>query len=730
MQVIVDPEELAARQLTIDDVRMALRGQNADTSGGDFWEGKRRYVVRTLGQFRSPEQVEAVILARRDDAPVYVRDVAEVELGYKKPDGMVRRYGTGVIAVNALRETGANVLDVMDGLRRARAELNEGILKSRDLELTQVYDETEYIYSAIGLVQTNIVVGGLLTVAVLLLFLRSGRSTLVIGLAIPTSIIGTFLVLSLLGRSLNVISLAGMAFAVGMLVDNAVVVLENIYQHYQKGEGVFRAVGPGHEGGLGRRPVVDVDDPGGLPAGPVHPGGGRAALPRHRAGDQRGGRPLADRLDHGDPDGGGLDPQGARRRRGGRRRRARQRQRQRQGVERPCRQRAIPVRGPARADRPGGGRAGPLGRAPAARRDGPRLRPGRHRAGRLAPAGGPAAARRGRPDGRRLGRRQLPDDAEGGVPALGQPEPRDGHPAAAAGVQPRRAGADGRADPGVAAALLGRRGGQPRGRGARLPGDRRLLLRRPGPADLHGRPLRRPAAGRRAGAADPLAERRHPGDRAGRQAVEPLRAGADGRPDRRGRGRRARAREAGLDRRPGPRQGHAADPRRPGPPGAEPRPLEPRGPRDPQVGAGRRPDGQRHDPRLHGRRPGRRRLRLGLLPGRRQDRPDDHRPGAVRRPDPGPAIAGDRHPRRPARPAGRGGRHRAGQRPRADQPPRAPAGDHHRGHPAARDAAAGGDGPDPRRDRRAARGVGRADRPLPDQPGRDRRQAPGDLELA
>ncbi len=168
-----------------------------------------------------------------------------VHLGYKKPDGMVRRYGTSNIAINAIRDTGANVLDVMAGLREATAELNDGPLATQGLELNQVYDETDYIYSAIGLVKDNIIVGGLLTIAVLLLFLRSGRSTLIIGLAIPTSIIGTFLILSLLGRSLNVISLAGLAFAVGMLVDNAVVVLENIYQHYQRGETVLRAVGRG-----------------------------------------------------------------------------------------------------------------------------------------------------------------------------------------------------------------------------------------------------------------------------------------------------------------------------------------------------------------------------------------------------------------------------------------------------------------------------------------------------
>jgi HAE1 family hydrophobic/amphiphilic exporter-1 len=85
MQVTVDPERLAARQLTIADVRRALRNQNKDSSGGDFWEGKRRYLVRTLGQFRSPEQVAGVIVARHNDAPVYLRDVADVRLGYKNP---------------------------------------------------------------------------------------------------------------------------------------------------------------------------------------------------------------------------------------------------------------------------------------------------------------------------------------------------------------------------------------------------------------------------------------------------------------------------------------------------------------------------------------------------------------------------------------------------------------------------------------------------------------------
>lgn len=285
LQVVVDAEKLAARQVTLTQVRDVLRGQNRDTSAGDFSEDKRRWVVRTLGEFRSPEQVENQLLAVRDGAPVYVRDVAEVRLGYKKPAGLVRRFGESCIAVNCIRETGANVLDVMAGLAAVNAQLNADVLGPRGLRLTQVYDETEYINSSVELVQNNIFVGGALTMLVLMGFLHFGvrtlviapillatavaaaylspwwflaclavivgagfwyaRGALVVGLAIPVSVIGTFLVLGALGRSLNVISLAGLAFAVGMLVDNAVVVLENIYRRRSLGEPPFVAAARG-----------------------------------------------------------------------------------------------------------------------------------------------------------------------------------------------------------------------------------------------------------------------------------------------------------------------------------------------------------------------------------------------------------------------------------------------------------------------------------------------------
>ncbi|MCH8924243.1 MAG: efflux RND transporter permease subunit, partial [Planctomycetes bacterium] len=247
MRVVVDSAKLAARQITIVELRDAMAAENKDISGGDIWDEKSRVVVRTLGQFSEIEHVENVIVARRGGAPVRVKDVARVELGYSKPQSIVRRMGMPSIAINVQRDPKANVLEVMAGVQAAIDEMNAegGILAARGVELTQVYDETIYIKSSTTLVRNNMLLGAILAVAVLLVFLRSARSTLVVALAIPISVIGTFLIISALGRSINVISLAGMSFAVGMVVDAAIVVLENIYSHYQRGESPLVAAGRG-----------------------------------------------------------------------------------------------------------------------------------------------------------------------------------------------------------------------------------------------------------------------------------------------------------------------------------------------------------------------------------------------------------------------------------------------------------------------------------------------------
>jgi hydrophobic/amphiphilic exporter-1 (mainly G- bacteria), HAE1 family len=241
LQVLVDPGKLATRSLTVRELAQALDQENRDYSAGDFDEGKRSYVVRTVGEYQSPEDVGNVIIARRNGAPVYVHDVATVSIAYKDPSHVVRQMGKNSIAVNAIRQTGANILDTMAHLKTAVDDLNQDLLKGRGFELFQVYDETDYVYSSLTLVQQNLVIGSILAIFVLFLFLRTGSTTLVIGLAIPISIMGTFIALWALDRNVNVISLAGMTFAAGMLVDNSIVVLENIYRHREAGKPLFQA---------------------------------------------------------------------------------------------------------------------------------------------------------------------------------------------------------------------------------------------------------------------------------------------------------------------------------------------------------------------------------------------------------------------------------------------------------------------------------------------------------
>jgi len=236
LHVLVDPAELAARRVTLTELAAALERENRNYSGGDFDEGKRRYIVRTVGEYASPEQIEAIVVAVRHDVPVYLRDVARAELGFRKPSAKVFNEGKKILAANAVKEPGSNVLEVMEDVRDTVRRLNAGRLRDAGLKMVQVYDETDYVVSAISLVRQSLLIGGFLAVLVLLLYLRSGTSTLVIAVAIPISVVGSFLLIWAMGRSINVISLAGMAFAVGMVVDNSIVVLENIYRHRQMGK--------------------------------------------------------------------------------------------------------------------------------------------------------------------------------------------------------------------------------------------------------------------------------------------------------------------------------------------------------------------------------------------------------------------------------------------------------------------------------------------------------------
>ena len=240
LKVAIDTQKLAEFSISISSVLDSLRASSAQVTAGEIIEGKRTYSLRAEAISYTPETAKNIVLRSEvgsDGIPVNVKleDVAKVYMSYKKPTSFRRMNGQDAITFAVIREPDSNVVKIIDNLKVEIEKLNKGILAENGLVLKNVYDETVYINAAIDLVQQNILIGGILAVCILMLFLRSFRPTFIIMLAIPVSVVGTFVAISWLGLSVNVISLAGLAFAVGMVVDASIVSQENIYRLRQSG---------------------------------------------------------------------------------------------------------------------------------------------------------------------------------------------------------------------------------------------------------------------------------------------------------------------------------------------------------------------------------------------------------------------------------------------------------------------------------------------------------------
>ncbi|UCE79693.1 MAG: efflux RND transporter permease subunit [Nitrospiraceae bacterium] len=241
MHVIADPLKLASYGLTIEDLINVLQVENVDVSAGTMGVERRNYRIRTVAQFKSEKDIGHIIIKSDGQKRITVADVARVSFGFeKKSVAMIHNSKEG-IAIGVKPEPGTNVLDMTRRTEEAVDWLNREKMKPNKIYLDWVYDQRPYIQGSIDLVRQNILIGGVLAIVVLLVFLRSISSTIVVATAIPISVIGTFIVMNAFGRNLNVVSLAGIAFAVGMLVDNAIVVLENIDRHRGMGKIPFHA---------------------------------------------------------------------------------------------------------------------------------------------------------------------------------------------------------------------------------------------------------------------------------------------------------------------------------------------------------------------------------------------------------------------------------------------------------------------------------------------------------
>ncbi len=234
LQIRIDPYKAAQFGLELNTIA-SIANQSNDISGGFIDVGRRQYTLRFEGGY-DPEQLRQQVLEWRDGRPVRLGDVADVRIARGTRNDLVIQNGNSAIGVRIDRQNGANVLQALTEVKEVVAELREGPLKDMGLAIEQSFDASLFINRAVGLVSSNLVLGMLLAIGALWWFLRDVRATALIATAIPVSLLATFIVLQLTGRSLNVISLAGLAFAVGMVLDAAIVVAENIVRLRERGE--------------------------------------------------------------------------------------------------------------------------------------------------------------------------------------------------------------------------------------------------------------------------------------------------------------------------------------------------------------------------------------------------------------------------------------------------------------------------------------------------------------
>jgi len=234
IQVAVDAERLKAYDLSIYDVIQTVSAANTEIPAGSLIQGRRQILLRTMGKLTSVGEFNNVIVARRSGKVVHLSDVAAVEDGVKERTNLSRVNGENAVSLNVLRQSGSNTVKVADalnaGIRRLRGELPS------DLSITVVRDNSTYIRESVHDVLFNIFYGGLLAIIVVFLFLGNLRSTIISAFALPTSIIASFIIMYALKFTLNMMSLLALSLAVGLLIDDAIVVIENIFRHMRQGE--------------------------------------------------------------------------------------------------------------------------------------------------------------------------------------------------------------------------------------------------------------------------------------------------------------------------------------------------------------------------------------------------------------------------------------------------------------------------------------------------------------
>ena len=232
INVWIDAERLAAYQLSISQVENALQHQNADVPGGNVTTNKEELTLRTLGRFTDPRQFNDLVIANVNGAPVKIRDIGHVEDGTKEQRSFSRLNGVPTVTLDIRRQSGANTVEVIKGLKEAMPRITAQL--PSDVKVEIIRDQSRYIEAALHEIETHLILGSILASLVVLVFMRSWRSTLIAAVAIPCSVISTFGMMRALNFTLNSVTMLALVLMVGVVIDDAIVVLENIFRFIEE----------------------------------------------------------------------------------------------------------------------------------------------------------------------------------------------------------------------------------------------------------------------------------------------------------------------------------------------------------------------------------------------------------------------------------------------------------------------------------------------------------------
>ncbi len=232
MRVWLDASELAARSLTVQDVEAAIRSRNVEIPAGRIESDRREFTVRSLGELKTPEEFALLTVSNSDGQMVRLKDLGRVELGPEDDRSALRYRGTPAVGVGIVRQSKSNLVAVSEGVRAALPAISDALPPG--VRVTSVFDQSIFVRRSIQEAEETLILAAVLVVIIIFVFLRNFRATIIPAFAIPTSIVATFAVMFFVGFSINNLTLLALTLAIGIVVDDAIIVLENAFRHQEE----------------------------------------------------------------------------------------------------------------------------------------------------------------------------------------------------------------------------------------------------------------------------------------------------------------------------------------------------------------------------------------------------------------------------------------------------------------------------------------------------------------